>query len=223
MKIVAISDLHGQFPTIKEKEFDVLCICGDIFPLPIQSNMIKCEDWLQKIFIPWCNTLPCEKVLLVAGNHDWFFERTLFMRLNSIFRGTKITYLENELVEIDGYKFYGTPYCHEFGQWAFMRPDERLKDIFEIIPENVDVLLTHDAPHGTSDICLQKEPWISGEHIGSVPLRDAILKKHPKLVLHGHLHSTNHNVELMQDTEVYNVSIVDEFYDMTYNPLVLKI
>ena len=62
-------------------------------------------------------------------------------------------------------------------------------------------------------------------HIGCVPLRDAILEKTPKLVLHGHLHSTNHNAELMEpsNTKVYNVSYVDEGYEPVYSPLVLEI
>ena len=97
--------------------------------------------------------------------------------------------------------------------------------IYDLIPENLDVLLIHDAPYGTSDICLQETNWTTANHIGCVPLRDAILEKAPKLVLHGHLHSTNHTVELMEpsDTKVYNVSYVNEGYEPVYSPLVLEI
>lgn len=225
MKLVAISDLHGQFPEIPSDPFDVLCICGDIFPLRMQTNIPQCESWLKKTFIPWCQDLPCKYVLVVAGNHDFFFERELYSDITHIFIGTKIRYLENDSFEFGDITFYGTPYCHQFGLWAFMREDEYLSKIFETIPENVNVLLTHDAPYGTSDICLQNTPWMSGEHIGCMPLRDAVLKKKPKIVLHGHLHSTNHNVELMgeADTEVYNVSVLDEAYELKYPPLILEL
>lgn len=223
MKIVAISDTHGLLPTIDVEEYDILCICGDIFPLKAQNNMPQCESWFQKKFIPWCEALPCKHVLLVAGNHDLWFERTLTDKVHSMFTGTKIKYLENDAIEIDGKKFYGTPYCHQFGKWAFMRDDDRLALIFENIPEDLDVLLTHDAPYGTSDMILQNVPWMNGEHIGCIPLRDAVIEKQPKVLLHGHLHSTNHAVEILNETDVFNVSLVDEHYELVYKPLVLSI
>ena len=224
MKIIAISDLHGLLPKIDEK-CDVLCICGDIIPLEIQTDVYKSKNWLKTDFIAWCNSIACEHILLIAGNHDLIFEQILHHEIMDIFLGTKIHYLENDEVEIDGKRFYGTPYCHIFGNWAFMREDFHLKMIYDLIPENLDVLLIHDAPYGTSDICLQKTNWTTDNHIGCVPLRDAILEKTPKLVLHGHLHSTNHNAELIEpsDTKVYNVSYVDEGYEPVYSPLVLEI
>ena len=223
MKIVAISDLHGLFPEMPKDPWDILCICGDIVPVRAQSNIPQCISWIKKEFIPWCESLPCEDVLLVAGNHDFVFEKTMHHELIQLFAGTKIHYLENDPVEIMGKKFYGTPYCHQFGNWAFMRSDDNLESIFENIPEKVDILLTHDAPWGTSDICMENVEWNKHEHIGSVPLRDAILEKKPRVVLHGHLHSTDHNVELMQDIEVYNVSVVNEKYQLAFPPLILEI
>ena len=223
MKILGISDLHGTLPKITNEEFDVLCICGDLFPLKIQNNIPRCKSWLEKKFIKWCESILCDHVLLIAGNHDKCFERTFRNDIDSIFKNTKIHYLENDLIEIDGIKFYGTPYCTIFGNWAFMRDDENLSIIFDNIPENIDVLLTHDAPYGTSDVCLQKESWITEGHLGNKPLRDAIITKSPKFNFHGHLHSSNHSAELLNNTEVYNVSLLDEKYKLTYNPLKLEL
>lgn len=222
MKIIAISDLHGLFPKIDEK-CDVLCICGDIIPLEIQTDIYKSKNWLKTDFIAWCNSIACKHILLIAGNHDLIFEQTLHHEIMNIFLGTKIHYLENDEVEIDGKRFYGTPYCHRFENWAFMREDSHLKMIYDLIPENLDVLLIHDAPYGTSDICLQEIEGNDKKHLGCIPLRDAILEKKPKIVLHGHLHSTNHNVELMENTKVYNVSILNESYNLEYPPLTLNL
>lgn len=222
MKIIAISDLHGLLPKIDEK-CDVLCICGDIIPLEIQTDIYKSKNWLKTDFIAWCNSIACKHILLIAGNHDLIFEQTLHHEIMDIFLGTKIHYLENDEVEIDGKRFYGTPYCHIFENWAFMREDVHLKMIYDLIPENLDVLLIHDAPYGTSDICLQETDGNDKEHLGCIPLRDAILEKKPKIVLHGHLHSTNHNVELMENTKVYNVSILNESYNLEYPPLTLNL
>ena len=221
MKIVAISDLHGNLP-MDLPEGDVLCICGDIFPLAYQSLMEKSEDWLFNKFVPWTIEIPFKEVILLAGNHDFFFETMEPIDPIVAFDGTKINYLQDSWVKIGGVKFYGTPWCHQFGRWAFMKDDEWLAKRFANIPSDVDFLLTHDAPYGTSDICMQNVYWNNGEHIGCKPLRDAIIEKKPKYVLHGHLHSTNHDCEILCESRVYNVSLLDEKYELVYEPLVIE-
>ena len=59
--------------------------------------------------------------------------------------------------------------------------------------------------------------------IGNEPLRDVIIEKRPKINLHGHLHSANHNVERLNETDVYCVSILDEEYRIKYKPLYLEL
>lgn len=220
IKIVAVSDLHGHLPTIIS-EGDVLCICGDIFPLDIQTYMIDCDNWLSNIFIPWTNNLPFNDILLIAGNHDFYFENVPFVDTFLTFDNTKITYLQDSYVLIKGIKFYGTPWCHRFGRWAFMDDDSVLENKFKHIPNDVDFLLTHDAPYGTSDICMQNVYWNNGDHIGSKPLRDAVIEKKPKYNLHGHLHSSNHNEEILNETKIYNVSLLDESYNLIYKPIAI--
>lgn len=222
MKIIAISDLHGQLPEIKES-CDVLCICGDICPLQIQFSKDDCKEWILNTFITWGNTIDCKHILVIAGNHDFVFEKSLREDIYNWFSNSKFTYLENTSIEIDGKTFYGTPYCKEFGNWAFMRSNDHLELIFRNIPENIDVLLTHDAPYGVSDICQQDIWWNNHTHIGSIPLRNTILEKKPKLLLHGHLHTTNHDKELLQETYVYNVSLLNEDYEMSFPPLIIEI
>ena len=222
MKIVAISDLHGNLPTIEEVAI-IYCIAGDIMPLNIQSNDRKCRKWLKEEFIPWANNLPCSHVVLIAGNHDFVFQRMEKEAIDAIFEGSKVIYLENSGVQLEGLNIFGTPWCHQFGHWAFMADDDALAELFNDIPENVDILLTHDAPYGTSDILFQNTAWNIGEHIGCVPLRDAIIEKKPKIVLHGHLHSTNHKKEVLVESDVYNVSLLDENYDLIYDPLILDV
>lgn len=234
MKIAAISDIHGnliEYPSNYWKgleECEVLFICGDILPLYYQTDIPNSREWLKTDFTEWCNKLPVEKIFFIAGNHDFIFERKS-KEMHDLFpMNNKITYLCNEYIEYTSiqdtfeYKIFGTPYCHKFGNWAFMREDDILMKKFNEIPNHLDILFTHDAPYGTSDICL--EGWAAdGQHKGSLPLRDAVVKKCPEILLHGHLHSTNHEREMLYETEVFNTSILNEEYKITYNPLIISV
>ncbi len=234
MKIAAISDLHGALPLYPSdywkglKECEVLLICGDILPLNIQFDMSRSRKWLIEEFKMWVLDLPVEKVYIIAGNHDAWFERN-DLEAHSIFsKYDKVTYLKNEYVDYISnqdskvYRIFGTPYCHIYGNWPFMRSEEILTKKFSEIPGNVDILMTHDAPYGTSDICF--EGWAAdGQHKGCPELRDAILDTKPKYNFHGHLHSTNHGEEILGETKVYNVSILNESYDFVYNPLIIRV
>lgn len=234
MKICSISDLHGNlvcYPSDYWKglwECEVLFICGDILPLEIQHDMIKSIEWLTEEFKPWAESLPVEKVFFIAGNHDFWFERNDIPAHKIFPQSQKVTYLKNELVEYTSsqdsktYKIFGSPYCKPFGLWAFMRSADLLIKKFNEIPENVDILFTHDAPYGTSDVCLEG-PWADGEHIGNRQLRDIVLDRKPRYHFHGHLHSSNHEEEVLGETKVFNTSILDERYLIMYDPLIMRI
>ena len=226
LRISAVSDLHGltKFTIMPA---DVLFIAGDIMPLEIQTRIPQSKEWIKNTFIPAMEAMPAEQIILVAGNHDFVFEQVPVDEIKSWFRGTKITYLHNEACNIEAgdhtYTVFGTPYCHIFGNWAFMPEPEFQKKAFAEIPEHCDILVCHDAPYGVSDVILQDIIWRKeGEHIGNPELADAVLAKQPRLLLHGHLHSTNHEKELLGKTEVYNVSIKDEHYCHTYPSFHMK-
>ena len=232
IKICAISDMHGKLD-FDIKPCDILCICGDIIPLRVQTMHQDSIDWLIDTFIPWCEKQPCEKVFFIAGNHDW-----LFMKhpdeIDEIFKDNKkIVYLLDKEVEYtketDGehktIRIYGTPWCHQFYNWAFMTSDKELEKIYSKIPYKVDVLLTHDCPHGTSDIIMQEDVlWYDGKtHIGCIPLGDAVDEKKPVLHFCGHLHSCTHEPQQRGETTVTNVSVVNEHYNRVYEPRYLEI
>ena len=222
MKICGISDIHGDL-SVKIQPCDVLCICGDIVPLEVQVNSKKSKRWLKELFIPWCSKQPCKKVLVVGGNHDFFLWHHPLQMKEMVKEEEKIEYLLNEGYEFEGVKFFGTPLCKEFGYWAFMYPydeqDRILDKALEEWGKNIDVLLTHDSPYGVSDIILDKScPWATDEHIGNKSLEAFITKTAPKLNLHGHLHSTNHDEEILGVTKVYCVSILGEQYTIEYEP-----
>ena len=234
MKVAVISDLHGNLPIYPSpywegiEECELLLICGDILPLRIQTNMLESKLWLTEEFKPWAASLPVEQVFFIAGNHDFWFERNDLPAHQIFSLYDKVTYLKNEFDDYLStqdskvYRIFGTPYCHQFGNWAFMRDEETLVRKFNQIPGNVDILLSHDAPYGTSDICF--EGWAAdGRHKGCPELRDAIIASKPRYNFHGHLHSANHGEELLGETKVYNTSILNEQYDLVYEPLIIRI
>ena len=227
MKIVAISDMHGYID-FSLKKSDVLFICGDIMPLYIQSNNKESKKWFIDKFIPWCKSLPVNDIYLVGGNHDWWiYRKPEEVRQICKDNMSNLHYLlDEEAIYCDDagniYKIYGSPWCHQFYNWAFMDySDEELSKIFMCMPDDVDFLITHDAPYGVSDVCTGV--WNNGEHIGSHGLAAAIVIKQPKYNFHGHLHSSNHECEMLDNTKVYNVSLINEEYQPQYYPLYLEV
>lgn len=89
---------------------------------------------------------------MVAGNHDKLIERASFI-IHAVESKTdfKLTYLSGTTYEyiarsLKHYKIYGSPFCHKFGNWVFMQSEEWLKDYYDNIPEDTDIILTHDTP-----------------------------------------------------------------------------
>jgi Icc-related predicted phosphoesterase len=227
MKICGISDMHGQYD-FEIESCDIVLICGDVVPLKIQKNDIQSEEWLKTFFIPWCTDLPCEKVIFIAGNHDFIFMEHP-ERVRDLLKGQdKVIYLECETYEYQGKVIYGTPLCKKFYNWAFMSlslkdQQERYKRHLEAIGK-IDIIMSHDCPYGIADVLLQKDCWwANGEHIGNKALRWFVDKAKPELVLEGHLHSCEHGKTMHGDTAVYNVSLLNEDYMMVYKPLYIEL
>lgn len=226
MKVCVTSDLHGFLPEIEPCE--LLLICGDIVNLSYQRYSKSCKRWYTKVFQPWIDTLSCDKVLFIPGNHEVGVEghedeyRKLFSSTN---KATILLHDYYEYLSNDGiiYKIFGTPYCKIFGNWAFMRTNSDLKEKFSEIPEGLDILLTHDVAYGYADQSLQDTGWGTEEHFGTVELRDAILEKKPKYHFSGHIHTADHNPIMIGNTKHYNVSYVDETYTPTFKPLYIEI
>ena len=76
MKICGISDIHGNLIE-NIPECDVLCICGDIVTLNAQRNIEASKHWWETKFIKWVDKLPCKKVIIIPGNHDFYLEYKL--------------------------------------------------------------------------------------------------------------------------------------------------
>lgn len=222
MRICAISDLHGDLIDIEP--CDLVLICGDSVPLNIQSSSKRTLKWYSTKFKSWAESLPCEKVLFIAGNHELGFRGHQIIYEKLFNPENKVTYLCNtEYIhkhKDKEYRIFGTPYCKKFGDWAFMYSSSVLWDLYDKIPENLDILISHDQPFEYGDVLLQEDcPWADGTHIGNKVLLGAIQRKQPVLQFNGHLHSCSKDPIKIGNTTHYNVSVKDEKYQLVYNPL----
>lgn len=234
MKIQAISDLHGHLPELTK--CDLLLIAGDICPTDDHSVSNQ-EKWIKSEFIPWLNELQCGKVIFIAGNHDFWFERkdkeeirsifseltnekAIYIEDESIYYGylDSIKYEDNEVPRFQTIKIHGTPRCKQFGNWAFMHDSHILSNYYDKIPLDCDILLCHDAPD-LNDQGVIKEGRYKGTNAGNHVLAAYIVDREPKYVIHGHIHSANHDFNEFNKTKMVCVSIKDEKYQPVYEPL----
>jgi len=232
LNIVAISDQHGYLPENILKS-DVMLIAGDVSPLHIQSNKPKMKEWFATDFKHWVMNLPVDKVFMVAGNHDFiehWGDRDVY-EFEQLFGG-KLKYLVNETFDYNDnngcfWNIFGTPYCHIFGNWPFMRSEEYMEEKFKEIPEYIDVIISHDPPHGIGQVdqILQSVRWSNHEleHIGNEPLSKRISEVKYKLLVCGHIHSGDHETFDFGSGKCVNVSLKDERYEPTYEPFYFEL
>ena len=94
--------------------------------------------------------------------------------------------------------------------------------MFRLIPDSVDVLLTHSPGKFVNDTGVSLEKYDRPEY-GSSILTKCVQDKIIGLWLCGHVHSGNHHVEKYGSGLTANVSIKNERYDIAYEPLVIEI
>jgi hypothetical protein len=188
MKILHISDTHGfheMFPRERFNDIDVIVHSGD------------CSNWKDpyrnehevRAFLAWYRDVPIKHKIYVAGNHDTSIERRMITKKDFIDNG--IIYLENEEVVINGIKFWGSPHTPTCGDWAFMKKRETINKVWETIPKDTDVLITHGPPKGVRDCSFDRDKKL--EFCGCSALMKKIfnMKDILKLSLFGHIHDMN--------------------------------
>jgi Icc-related predicted phosphoesterase len=206
MRLVCVSDTHGYHDAMHVPDGDVLIHAGDLTRRGTLEEVRAAGAWLTK--------LPHKHKLVVAGNHDFLFERDP-ATARALF--THATYLEDEGVEIDGVRFYGSPYTPEFFNWAFMLPrGEALRAKWSRIPNDVDVLVTHGPPNKVLD------RTVHGDHAGCEALAERVAELKPKLHVFGHIHE-GYGIRDDGPTRYMNASICTFDYRPKNAPMVFEL
>ena len=210
MRLVCLSDthsLHWQIPNIPDG--DVLIHAGDSLGQGTLENVADLNDWF--------GTLPHRHKIVIAGNHDWAFQETPQAARAML---TAAIYLEDSGVEIEGFRFWGSPWTPTFMDWAFMLDrGEPLFQKWEAIPDNADVLVTHGPPKGIGDLATL---GFRCQNVGCSHLLNRIHELCLKAHIFGHIHE-GYGEYRLADTRLINASTCTERYEPINPPIVLDL
>ncbi|MDN3606768.1 metallophosphoesterase family protein [Kaistella yonginensis] len=204
MKIVFISDTHGQHRKLKNlPKADLIIHGGDVSKL---GQAHEVED-----FIHWFLRLDYAHKIFIAGNHDFYFED-----YSRDFIQKKLTsnchYLCDSGVEIEGVKIWGSPVTPTFFNWAFnVDRGKPIQKYWNMIPSNTDILVTHGPVGGILD------GTTSNINAGCDDLLKTVNRVKPKFHLFGHIHEA-YGEEKVNETTFVNGSLLNEYYNLVNSP-----
>ncbi|QYO65656.1 metallophosphatase domain-containing protein [Leptolyngbya sp. 7M] len=214
MRIVCISDTHNCNEQINVPEGDLLIHSGD-------ATITGTTEEIRN-FTRWFAGLPHKNKIFVAGNHDWLFERE--PRSARQLLDASIIYLQDSAVTINGFHIYGSPWQPRFYDWAFnlMRGPELAKK-WAMIPEDIDILITHGPPHGILDE-VPRQWGIENTGCEELGKRVDKIASGGRLKLHifGHIHCGYGTYEKF-GVKFINASTCDEQYKPTQPAIVIDI
>jgi len=213
-RIVCLSDTHNFHEQIAVPDGDILIHSGDA---TVNGTIPEVME-----FNSWFSSIPHRHKVFVAGNHDW-----LFMMDNPLARrlmNPNITYLQDSSIVIEGIKIYGSPWQPRFFDWAFnLNRGPEMAEKWKLIPEDIDILITHGPPNGILDL-VPRKGW--DENTGCEELRKRVeeIAKLGKLKLHifGHIHCGYGTSEEF-GVRFVNASNCDESYQPSQPPIVIDL
>ncbi|XP_052799897.1 metallophosphoesterase MPPED2-like isoform X2 [Mya arenaria] len=221
IRFVCISDTHAQLERgapLEIPQGDVLIHAGDL--------TMSGEPREVAIVNKYLGTLPHKHKIVIAGNHDMTFDsefmankhksRFFTFDSNDSYQqdlakyGVKhiqnmlsnCTYIEDSMVQIYGINIYGSPWTVGSGSWGFQRArGSGIVSIWNQIPTNTDILITHmpplgygDSVQGTLSVARLKPlfgipPMGLKDHVGCVDLLRTVQSRvKPTLHVYGHIH-----------------------------------
>ena len=181
IRVVCISDTHTHKPR-NLPDGDVLVHAGDL------TNDGTVADIQGQI--DWISSLPYEHKVVIAGNHDSWFDPRARCKTDAgkAPRWGDVHYLQHSSVQLTfpnqahrQLNFYGAPQIPQCGGEAFAFQYRRGEDAWShTVPPQTDVLITHtpprhhlDLPAGLGCDALLKEVW----------------RVRPKAHIFGHVHA----------------------------------
>ncbi len=166
MKIISYSDLHlefGQnFQPPSDSEADVMILAGDI----ITFRNFKPLGWMLKFWK--------KPVLFVAGNHEYYTQRTMDAGENA-FKSwlaeyhPNVTFLQDEAITIDGVHFFGGTMWTDFNATdhkAMMEAANGINDYRQIMLPTGQLLKPIDTVAYHTSFVTSLERWFAEDFPG---------------------------------------------------------
>ncbi|MCU0822008.1 MAG: metallophosphoesterase [Spirochaetes bacterium] len=211
-RFAVMSDIHCEFHRDNGKLFindlypddlDVLVLAGDI-------NIAKNGLLIDSLGM-FCNKFKNQKIVYVHGNHEFYGtdrESALKTTAEAVERNPNLIWLENDIAEIKGRRFLGTPLWfsndpenikHEknladfsqiknFREWVYVENKKSIDFLKKEIKPG-DIVITHHLPTRKSI-----PPQFTNSTLNRFFVCDVeniITKKMPAMWIHGHTHSSN--------------------------------
>jgi len=205
MIVDCIGCLHGARPKLKGG--DLLLVTGDLTAHDTSEEYFTFFEWLK-------NQSYSQKVF-ISGNHD-------NLAMSQFDWGKDVDYLLDSGKEFEGLKIWGSPWTSKFEGMnprtcAFtFEEDADMFPKFELIPDDVDILVTHSPPFTILDLLTD------GRQVGSPALMaHHISRLRPKLWAFSHVHES-HGVDgpyQWNKTKYVNCSIMNERYEPVNAPI----
>lgn len=216
-RLTFISDTHTKHEKLNGflPGGDILLCAGDISSRGYKTELENFFKWFDGID-------NYDHKIFIAGNHDFGFQDEP-ETIKGLLTGYKtIDYLQDEYLGIqDGdepeLKIWGSPWQPEFHNWAFNLPrGEKIKEKWDLIPNDIDILITHGPAFGKLDYV----PY-DGLNVGCEELLKRIEEVKPKIHLSGHIHSGRGYV-FNGETHFFNAAILNDRYEFGNKPIIIE-
>ncbi|KIX02009.1 uncharacterized protein Z518_07948 [Rhinocladiella mackenziei CBS 650.93] len=196
-RIVCISDTHNQTPKLPSG--DILIHAGDLTNQGTYSELQKTISWLQQTEF--------QLKIVVCGNHDVTCDIPFYQQYGAFFHNKRmedpqrcidlfqadpsIVYLNHEARDVQitykggavtKLKVFGSPYSPAKGFWAFGYIPENASRLWDQIPLDSDIVVTHTPAK------FHRDEYGTRGAAGCERLREALWRVRPRLFVCGHVH-----------------------------------
>ncbi|KAH8422764.1 metallophosphatase domain-containing protein [Aspergillus melleus] len=203
-RFVCVSDTHAYTPSeagFKLPAGDVLIHAGDLTNHGSKSELRKTTNWIA--------AADFEVKIVICGNHDITLDAAFYAEHGSKFHGQhledpqecmeivttaspSIVFLRHQsalirLTRPNGpntvFKVFGSPFSQSPGTWAYGYESTHAAALWDRIPLDADLVVTHTPPHSHCD----------SRAVGAVgckALRQALSRVRPLLAVCGHVHES---------------------------------
>lgn len=197
MRILAFSDLHMARDRAADLvtasgTADLVIGAGDFCNM--RRGLDAAMDMVSGINVP---------LVLVPGNAESVDELRAAAGCASVLHGSGTV--------IGGLRLFGLGYGvpeTPFGPWSCDLSEPEAESMLAACAE-ADILITHAPPFGIAD------RTSGGQSVGSVAIRDAILRVQPQLALCGHIHDSWGQEGRLGETRIVNLGPTPNWFEVT--------